>query len=85
MVIADRGFCDLWTLADFKFFSPIAKYFFKYGTLGWQANNSFNYLKESKTSKQCYKLVMCDKNDEIVDMKASLLMGAAREICNIQK
>jgi len=45
MMIADRGFSDLWTLADHKFFGKIAKYFFKYGSLGWQTNNSFNYLK----------------------------------------
>ena len=35
MCIADRGFCDLWTLADRKFYSPIAIPIFKYSTVGW--------------------------------------------------
>ena len=46
MIIADRGFCDLYTIAEKKFYGEIAKVFFKYGSLGWQANNSFNYLQK---------------------------------------
>ena len=36
MIIADRGFCDLWTLTEKKFYGEIAKSVVKYGTLGWQ-------------------------------------------------
>ena len=49
MIIADRGFCDLYTLAEKKvmLFSDgtFARNFYKYGSRGRQANNSFSYLK----------------------------------------
>ena len=45
MIIADRGFCDLWTLADKKFYSDVAIPLIKYGTGGWQAQNAYNMLK----------------------------------------
>lgn len=35
LVIADRGFCDLWTLAYQKFFGRFAQMFMKYATRGW--------------------------------------------------
>ena len=35
MVIADRGFGDLWTLAQNKFYGKISTSMFKYGSLGW--------------------------------------------------
>jgi hypothetical protein len=35
MIIADRGFCDLWTLAEEKFYGKFASIFFKYGSGGW--------------------------------------------------
>ena len=35
MVLADRGFGDLWTLIDDKFHGKLAVEFFKYGTRGW--------------------------------------------------
>ena len=44
MIIADRGFCDLYTLAERKFSGTIAKMLFKYVTVGWQLNNAFNLL-----------------------------------------
>lgn len=40
LAIADRGFCDLWTLADKKFKSKIAIPLIKFGTRGWQLQNS---------------------------------------------
>ena len=103
MLIADRGFCDLWTLAERKFYGNFAKDFFKYATMGWQANNSFNTIKQYTQSpslasddaseqsakksileSKCYKLILCDKKDEIVNFEASVLAGAAREICHLQ-
>ena len=35
MIIADRGFTDLWTLAEKKFFDPVSSVLVKYGTQGW--------------------------------------------------
>lgn len=83
MIIADRGFCDLWTLAEKKFFSPLAVPLIKYGTGGWQAQNAYNMLETSKKDKGCYKVVMCDKSDEIIDLHCSLMVGMANEICRI--
>ena len=80
MIIADRGFCDLYTLAEKKFFGDMARMFFKFGSQGWQANNSYNYLQ--KGEKKCYKVIMQDKADEIINLQASLLFGVAREICH---
>ena len=47
MIIADRGFTDLWTLAEKKFFDPVSSVLVKYGTQGWQVQNAFNFLKMS--------------------------------------
>ena len=44
MIIADRGFSDLHTLADIKFYGKIADFLFQFITYGWQVNNSFNFL-----------------------------------------
>ena len=35
MVLADRGFCDLWTLVDRKFHGRLAVELFKFGTGAW--------------------------------------------------
>jgi len=48
MCIADRGFGDLWTLAEHKFKGKISSQLFKYGTLGWQTKNGYDFLKPSK-------------------------------------
>jgi hypothetical protein len=50
MIVADRGFCDLWTLAYQKFYGKFAELFFKYGTYGWQASNSYKYVTEEANS-----------------------------------
>lgn len=95
MLIADRGFCDLWTLAEAKFYGKFAREFFKIATLGWQANNSFKLIKQPKSrdpaseelsnlQNQCYKLILCDKKDEIVSFNSSILVGVVREICYLQ-
>jgi len=82
MIIADRGFCDLYTLAEKKFYGSLARIFFKYGSQGWQANNSFNYLQ--KGVNKCYKVILQDKADEIVNLQSSLMFGVAREMCHAQ-
>lgn len=35
MAVADRGFCDLWTLAEKKFYSNFSAPLLKYTTFGW--------------------------------------------------
>jgi len=95
MLIADRGFCDLWTLAEAKFYGKFAREFFKLATLGWQANNSFKLVKQpqyrdpesgelSQLQNSCYKLILCDKKDEIVSFDSSIPVGVVREICYMQ-
>ena len=44
MLIADRGFSDLWTLAETKFYGSFAKHFLRSVSFGWQINNDFKYL-----------------------------------------
>jgi hypothetical protein len=62
MAIADRGFSDLWTLAEKKFHTRFASSLMKYGTFGWQIQNGFNFLQMSKS----YKVIMQDPCDEII-------------------
>jgi len=81
MIIADRGFSDLWTLAERKFYGKMATSLFKFGSLGWQVHNAYNYLKCKRDDNQCYKVVLCDKNDEIVTLHTSLMIGIANELC----
>ena len=35
--------------------------------------------------QQCYKVILCDKSDEIVDLQASFLVGVAREVAHHQR
>jgi len=55
----------------------------KMSSFGWQANNSFNYLGIEKGESRSYKVIICDPADEIVDLQASILVGAANEICHL--
>jgi len=69
MVIADRGFSDLWTLAEKKFYGKSAIYLLNQFSFGWQVQNGYNFLKEHLLTKDSsYKVVMCDLNDEIIDV-----------------
>lgn len=78
MVIADRGFSDLWTVANRKFYSELSMYLFKYLSFGWQANNDFNYITQNDNSRPpSYKVLLQDKNDEIVNFPSSLMVGVA--------
>lgn len=52
MLIADRGFCDLWTLAENKFYGRFAREFFKFSTYGWQSNNSYEIIKQTGINQQ---------------------------------
>ena len=38
-------------------------------------------MRTFSKQKSCYKVITADKNDDIVDIQASLIVGVAREIC----
>ncbi len=76
-IMADRTFCNFEYLADVKFHSPISTFLFKVGTFGWFSKNDYNLVYNKN---KCYKLLMVDKNDEIIDLHASLIVGIAREV-----
>mmetsp|Transcript_21839 Transcript_21839/g.33815 ORF Transcript_21839/g.33815 Transcript_21839/m.33815 type:complete len:107 (+) Transcript_21839:2368-2688(+) len=85
MIIGDRGFCDLWTLAEKKFYGSLAKNLLTLGSDGWQAQNAWNFLMESKNrEKPCYKVVVCDIADEIVCVNASLMVGIAKQVSHLK-
>jgi len=44
-----------------------------------------NELMPAKKQKKCYKVISVDKNDDIVDIQASLMFGVAEEICKKEK
>lgn len=67
MVLADRTFCNFEILANRKFYSPFAKYLFKVGSWGWSLNNDFNLLNKGGNGT-CYKVLMTEKNDEVVEI-----------------
>lgn len=77
MIIVDRTFSDFDTLAYRKFYNPISKILFRIGTCSWKASNYRNLIDKGKDT--CYKVFMTEKNDEIVDLHSSLMMGVARE------
>jgi len=78
MVIVDRTFANFDVLADRKFFSYISKYLFRVGTCGWKANNVKNFI--DKGVGTCYKVIMTEKDDEIVEVHSSLMVEVANEI-----
>ena len=41
----------------------------------------FNIQTTVKEEKTCYKVLMADKNDEIIDINAALFIGVALEVC----
>jgi len=82
MIIVDRSFCNFSDMAFWRYKGKAAEYLFKLGSCGWQVQNDFNYLKEhQEPGRKCYKVITQDKQDEIVDIQASLMMGVAKEAC----
>lgn len=75
MIIADRTFSDFEVLANRKFYSTFARHLFNIGTCGWKASNYKNLI--DKGNDHCYKVIMTEKNDDIVDVHSSLMMGVA--------
>ena len=72
MIIADRTFGNLDEIVERKFYSYSLRLLFRMATFGWQAYND-----HSVTSNGCYtchKVVITDKNDEVVDLQGSLMV-----------
>jgi hypothetical protein len=77
LIIADRTFFDFDILADRKFYSSYSKFLFRLGTCKWKSINHKNIT--NKGIKNCYKVIMIEKNDEIVEVHSSLMTGVARD------
>ena len=80
MIFADRTFSNFDVLADRKFYSVMSKKLFRVGTCNWKANNVKNFI--DKGVGTCYKVVMTEKVDEIIEVHSSLQVGVAKEIHN---
>ena len=78
LIIADRTFYDFDILADRKFHSSFSKYLFRIGTCKWVSINNKNVIDKGRDT--CYKVIMIEKNDEIVEVHSSLMAGVATEI-----
>lgn len=76
-IFADRTFSNFDVLANRKFFSSVAEYLFKLSSGGWVINNDSNCLH--KGVKNCYKVMLIDKADEVIEVHSSLMTGVARE------
>lgn len=87
MVFVDRTFGNLHDVADTKFFGKIAISLFKFATGGWRASSDHDLLETRRDPKygyqkdHCYKVITCDKNDEIIDVNSSLMVCAAKQFC----
>ena len=77
MVIVDRTFSDFDKLAQRKFYHKVSEKLFKVGTCAWKASNFKNYI--DSVNDNSYKVMMIERNDEIVEFHSSLLVGVARE------
>jgi hypothetical protein len=66
MIIADRTFCNFNSVANKKFYSSFSRFLFKIGSLGWSINNDLAILNKGNGS--CYKVIMVEKNDEVIDI-----------------
>lgn len=83
MTIVDRTFCTLADMAKWKYHGKLASWLLKMGSCGWSVQSHKNFLKEIP-EKSCYKVITQDKNDDIVHIQASLVIGVAREVCEQQ-
>ena len=82
MIICDRTFGNLHSVAETKFYGRIAQTLFNL-TTGWRTTNDVDLTTRDRENKfglqyqNCYKVVTCDKNDEIIDVHSSLPVLAA--------
>lgn len=80
MSIVDRSFGNFNDMAKFKFQSRAAEWFFKIGSCGWQVQSDYSFVKKSEV--KTLKVILQDKQDEIVHINASLMLGIAKTITN---
>lgn len=80
MIYADRTFSNFESVSERKFYSKVANHLFKVSTWGWMVSNDANFINKGINS--CYKVIMIDKNDEIIDSHSSLMSGVANLIVN---
>jgi hypothetical protein len=79
MVLVDRSFGNLHEVIDRKFFGYLAVQLVKFVSGGtWSGTNDLDFIttvrdtKYGCSSQPCYKVLCQDKNDDIVDIHASL-------------
>ena len=81
-VFVDRTFSNFEVLSNRKFYSTIARYLFRFGSGGWTLDNDTTTIHKganpTELSKHCYKVLMTEKEDEVVEVHSSLMMGVAR-------
>ena len=77
-IFADRTMSNFDILSNRKFYSSYAKYLFKAISGGWLINNELS-IKGSKGSHSCYKVMMIEKADEVIDVHSSLMTGIGRD------
>jgi hypothetical protein len=81
MIIADRTFADLEQVIDRKFMGLPAVVLFNLTAIGWNSDNVQGYLDseiDDERPTNCYKVIACDPQDEMIDSPASLLLGVAK-------
>ena len=82
-IFADRTFSNFDVLSTRKFFSSVSKYLFKLSSGGWVINNELKVtnkgIANSKGDNGCYKVIITEKADEVVEIHSSLMVGVARE------
>jgi len=81
MIIADRTFADLEQVIDRKFMGLPAVVLFNLTAIGWNSDNVQGYLAsdiDDERQINCYKVIACDPQDEMIDSHASLLLGVAK-------
>lgn len=81
-VFADRTFGDFNVLSNRKFYTTLSRHLFRYGSGGWDLDNDIPALekgeKPTDLSPHCYKVILTEKADEVVEVHSSLMIGVAR-------
>lgn len=76
LIFADRTFSNFEVLSTRKFFSKMAKALFKMASGGWVINNDDNLAQRTS----CYKVLMTERADEVIEVHSSLMTGVARAV-----
>ena len=78
IAIVDRTFSNFDSMARSRFDSYFASLLFKIGSCGWQIQSDENLLRKASNNKPTtYKVVMVDKNDTVVPLQSSIMVGIA--------